>query len=142
MKRSIFLLSTLFVFALSGCGETERFSRESTYKESNDKSVTLSISEDSITSKGLTLTIKNNTDKDITYGEDYVLEQKRNDKWYKSNDEQSFTALGNVLEANGTDEQKVSYSALEDGEHRIIKIFNSDSEEFELCAEFDLKGEK
>lgn len=142
MKRSIFLLSTLFVFALSGCGETERFSRESTYKESNDKSVTLSISEDSITSKGLTLTIKNNTDKDITYGEDYVLEQKRNDKWYKSNDEQSFTALGNVLEANGTDEQKVSYSALEDGEYRIIQNFYSDSEVFELCAEFDLKGEK
>lgn len=142
MKRSIFLLSALFVFILSGCGETERFSKESTYKESDDKRVTLSISEDSITSEGLTLTIKNNTDKDILYGEDYVLEQKRNDKWYKSNDEQSFNARGNVLDANGTNEQKVSYSALEDGEYRIIQSFNLDTEEFELCAEFDLKGEK
>lgn len=141
MKRSIFLISALFVFALSGCGETERFSKESTYKESDNKSVTLSVSDDSVTSKGLTLTIKNNTDKDITYGEDYVLEQKRSDKWYKSDDEQSFTALGCVLKANDTNEDEISFSALEDGEYRIIKEFSDDSEEFEVCAEFDLKGE-
>lgn len=49
----------------------------------NCKGVTMTITEGSISSEGLTLDIKNDTDKEITVEEDYIIEKSTRGQWYK-----------------------------------------------------------
>jgi hypothetical protein len=49
---------------------------KSEFTEENYDGVTITVDENRISKTGITLIIKNDTDKELTFGEDYILEKK------------------------------------------------------------------
>lgn len=49
---------------------------KSEFTEENYDGVTITVNENRISKTGITLIIKNDTDKELTFGEDYILEKK------------------------------------------------------------------
>ena len=86
MKKIILLI--LLTLTITGCSlKKEKFVPGTLDGETNIKEIsdifTLTIDEKSVTAKGLSLTLTNNSD--ITYylGNDFKIEKKQDDKWYK-----------------------------------------------------------
>ena len=142
MKRIAFITAILCSCGLLfGCNseESSRFSKLSDYKGTESESIEMKIDEKTLSPDGFTLNIVNNTSEEGGYGMDYLIEQKRDGKWYSSEDEQSFTALGVKLDPNGENDFDVKLDKpLEKGKYRIIKSFNVSSEEIECAEEFTL----
>lgn len=117
----------------------------------NTESVSMTIKEDSVLASGITLLFKNNTDKELTYGEFFVLEKQMDDEWYEMpiifEGYYGFTAIGLVLKPSQTREWSVDwewlYGKLASGDYRIVKGISEikdtgDNENFQLAAEFTI----
>ncbi len=84
--------------------------------------VTLSVKQDSLTSTGLVLLITNNTESTFSCDTVYYIEQKRNGAWFTSSEDNSFTAIGIILEPNSTSEFNIEWDGvLPKGEYRVVK---------------------
>jgi hypothetical protein len=82
------------------------------------------------TSVGLSFSIKNTSDKEYTYGEDYKLYIRKNNVWesVKLNENVPFTAIGYKLQPQSTTDTltfswKLLYGELPAGEYRFEKKF-------------------
>ena len=93
--------------------------------------------------------ITNNSEKEIIYGESYVLHQLKDDKWVEVSpiiDEVFFNAIGFVSNKDNPSTWNTKfeniYGKLEKGTYRIIKEYtfiNNDYEKYYLSAEFNIK---
>lgn len=104
--------------------------------------------ENTVSSSGLTVIFKNNTDKQCIYGEYYILEKRINQKWYLVPaiiDNYGFNLIGYDLPPGNSREMEVNwewlYGNLDAGEYRIVKdILNfgktGDYDKYYLAAEF------
>ncbi len=142
MKRIAFITALLCSCGLLfGCNskESSRFSKPSNFKGTESESIEMKIDEKTLSPDGFMLNIVNNTSEEGSYGMDYLIEQKRDGKWYSSEDEWYFIALGVILDPKGENDFDVKLDKpLEKGEYRIIKSFNFSSEEIECAEEFKL----
>lgn len=126
----------LSVFIFSGCNNN-KFSQVSKYEKANNNSISILVKERSITSEGLTIVLTNNTKSDIFYDSTFIIEEKRNGKWYKKDKNQYFDALGIILKANSSSEFEIKLDEkLSKGNYRIIKPFFISSKTFEFDVEF------
>lgn len=133
-KRGIWLL-LLLVALLTGC-ENVTYT-PSSYAGADSAAVSLSVEAETVTPTGLVLQIQNQTDQSIIYDAVYVLERYMNGAWYRLVWNESFNALGMILDGNGENTCEIQFfEPLEKGEYRIIKVFTVQSKRIETDAEF------
>lgn len=151
MRKIILIILVLGVvfFGLVGCGTKNDFDIG---KESNveiaEKGVLLSIKENTLTKKGATLILKNDSNVDVQYGEPYEVEIKKDGKWYKINVELNFISPAYGLKSKESKEIELnwenSYGELSAGDYRIIKSVDVENEngifdKIYISAEFTIE---
>lgn len=117
----------------------------------NFKGVTMSIKNDTVSPKGLTLVFKNNSDKTCLYGETFWLEEKINEIWRQVpatiNGNYAFKSIGYEASSGQNREHEVNwhwlYGSLHKGEYRIVKNVDDfrkagDYDTYFLAAEFTI----
>jgi hypothetical protein len=107
--------------------------------------------EGTVSSDGLTVVFENNSDKQCTFGEYFLLEKKINQKWYQVPviiDNYGFNMIGYNLAPGESRELEVKwewlYGNLDAGEYRIVKDIldfreAGDFDEYYLTAEFTIE---
>ena len=135
MKIRIFrsILVLFICFSLLGC---------SNEKESgNIKDITMSIKEDTLTSIGATIIIKDESKKNNTYGEFFRIDKKEKGKWKELKTvikEYGFDEIAYSVNENNKLELEHNwewlYGKLKKGQYRIVKKVNDDyiSTEFNI----------
>ena len=114
------LVTSGFVFQTNGYA---RFTQQDS-SEAIDSSnrISMSVENDSLTDSGLTLLITNQTAEEMTYGMDYLVEQKRDGNWYAIDEEQIVNDIAVLLPPGKTQDFAVTWEKpLPKGEYRIIK---------------------
>ena len=145
MKKKIFLFMLMGVLALSltGCVEIKKV------KESD---VVLSIKDSTLSPKGATFILKNNTEKEYLYGPEYYIEIKDNENWkeIELDDPLSWISIVYTLEAKEEKEINIDwsygYGELSKGQYRLVKKAfmkeskpTDDSDIVYLYSEFEIK---
>lgn len=95
----------------------------------DDDSVTLSIKDDTLTNKGATFILKNNTNKEYWYGEEYIIEKKDNNSWKEvstlTGEPLTWNMIAYTLKPNEEKEINIDwsfgYGELESGDYRLVK---------------------
>lgn len=105
--------------------------------------LSLFLKEGTLSNKGATFILKNDSDVDIEYGNPYEIEIKRDGSWYKINVVIDFNMIAYVLKSNEEIELEIdwenSYGILATGEYRVIKSISVENEKYDtiyLAAEF------
>ena len=135
MKKSIaFILCFVLLFSLWGC------KAKSTYNETENGKVAVSIKEGTLTKEEVTILIENKTNETGDYGYPFILEKQQNGNWFVINENQAFILPAIMLEANSTTEHKAVFeNPLSKGKYRMIKNFYFDSGTVTTCLEFEIK---
>lgn len=137
------------------------FAIEEAYKEkeinnnqNNDTEdeITLSLKEGTLSSKGATFIIKNNSDKKYYYGSQYEIQMKKENEWSKIEIKGllTWTTEAFMLNSYSSNELKIKFSygdsELSKGQYRLVKEVNKekvnpreDSNPKYLYAEFEIK---
>ena len=116
-------------------------------------SVSLAVKLNTITNKGATFILKNHTDDEYWYGQEYYIEKKENGKWNEvktlTGEPLVWNSIAYTLKANEEKELYIdwstSYGELESGEYKLIKnTFREkdrpidESKKLNLYAEFKI----
>lgn len=122
MKKLVGFMIAACMIVLCSCGSAG-FSKPTKYDSVNTTGdITLSVKENSLSDTGLVLFIQNNTQEELAYGVDYVIEQLKEDEWFSMDGEMSFIAIGVVLEPGSTNELEVTWEKkLSKGTYRVMK---------------------
>lgn len=150
----ILLVSLLLLF---GCGTSNNSMNAADFDPTvyetvnNLEEVSMNEVEDTVSSTGLTVLLANDTDKEIIYSEDFVLETKIDDSWYQVptvlKEDYGFNDIGFQIQPTKSSEWPVDwewlYGSLEDGEYRIVKKVldfrgPGNYDEYDLAANFSL----
>lgn len=133
MKRLWMIFSLLWgLLFLTGCLETETASLPSPYEGVNELAgLTSSISNSSAGEAGITIIYANQTNKELTYGEAFVIEEQIGGSWhqipYLDEDGVAFIEIAYLLPAGEDREWRVSwsniYGPLDSGDYRLVKEF-------------------
>lgn len=132
--KSLFLVFSLLwgVLFLTGCQEPETTPLTSPYDAVNELAgLTANISNESAIETGITIIYDNQTHKELTYGEAFVIEQQMNGNWhqvpYLDEDNVAFIEIAYLLPAQTEREWRVSwgniYGQLDPGDYRLVKEF-------------------
>lgn len=92
-----------------------------------EKEISLSLKEETLTSMGATFILKNNSNKEYDYGADYYIEYKHNDNWneIQLDEPLSWNSIAYVIKPG--DEQEINinwsygYGELKTGIYRLVK---------------------
>lgn len=98
-------------------------------KQNSSDVVSFSLKENTLTSKGATIILKNNTIIDYVYGPDYFIEVQENGKWREldtiTGNPLTWNAIAYTLKANEKKEINIDwslgYGELEIGQYRLVK---------------------
>ena len=122
-KMPIILLCGIIILGITRCNSSKIGKKSDVQISQSD--VSLIIKDETLTNTSATLILKNNSDKKIKYGEDYKIEIKKNEKWYKINVDQWFNLPTTELDVGKSKEinlnWKTSYGKLKKGTYRIVK---------------------
>lgn len=139
------LLCTIITIGITGCGNTKNefdVGHKSDIQISQNN-ISLSIKKESLKKTGVTLVLKNYSDKILKYDEIYEMEIKQDNEWYKINAELKFNAPLWEVEQNESKELELKwehgYGKLAKGKYRIIKEVYFENEldkKFYISAEF------
>ena len=111
------------------------------------KELSFELKEDSLTENGATFILKNNTDKEYTYGPEYYIEINRNGTWeeYKTitGDPLVWNTVIYTLKPNEEKELIIDWSygyELIGGTYRVVKkVFEKNEQPIYLYANFNVK---
>lgn len=149
MKKIAIILGMALL--LTGCSEIQNAQDESkeptpsTINITNDN-VTLELKEDTLTSIIVTFILTNNSDEPIFYGDDFRLERKQDDNWYKVKSKDKLYFYLQPHQLNPDESIKVgvnmlnTYGQLESGLYRLVKgyRYNNSKEDLYVAAEFTI----
>lgn len=147
MKKTIlvFLVCGFMFLGLTGCGiNTE----DKSNIENTKREVLLSIKENTLTSVGVTLILKNASEVDVEYGTSYEIEIKKDGKWHKIDAELNFNSPAYILKTNTEEEIELNwengYGRLSSGDYRVIKSIDIEKEDgtfdtFDVSVEFTIE---
>ncbi len=157
MKKTILaiLVCGIIILGLVGCGKSKnesKIGKESNTEITSTSDVTLSIKEDTLTNTGVTLLLKNNSDKDYSYGNPFGIEKSQDGKWYKLEtiNDIAFTLPAYGLKSGESKELslywKDMYGELKSGTYRIVKSISYQYEEgkyktFYIAVEFKIDSD-
>ena len=127
------LFCGILLLGVSGC------------KDKINKNVTLSLKEGTLTNKGVTLILKNNSKINYSYGEPYYIEQEKEGKWRKLETihDMVFNMPAWELETGKSVELSIDweygYGQLESGNYRIVKeIFKESTSNINNSVSFNV----
>ncbi len=142
MSNDSFVVDWYFKFNKFACPIYDNNDSKSIFKTS-DNIISLSIKENTLTNKGLTIIIENKSNDKYIYGNSYYLEYYENDKWNIMNQ------TSNTLEAYGlkpnqkienTIDWSYSYGELPSGKYRIVKNFLKDNnKKFDIFSSLEFE---
>lgn len=150
MKRTILtiVLCGVMFLGITGCGNSKNefdVGNKSDIQISQSD-ISLSVKDGILKNTGVTLILKNDSNKLLRYDEVYKIEIKQNNEWHKINVELYFNEPLWEVEQNKSQELELkwedSYGRLAKGEYRIIKevYFENESEQkFYISAEFTIE---
>jgi hypothetical protein len=152
MKKTVVLLFAAFLLMLTACGvaqpapqaDLER-SPYSAADELSDISVTVAEGTVGTKAESVSLTIRNLSGKEYSYGAPYELEKEVDGVWYKypPQEEMAFIMILYILEPNGTGEETVSlysfFGELQPGTYRVVKSFSAEDAQGVAFGVFDVK---
>lgn len=146
----IILLCGILSLGVSGCWKSGKgldIGGKSDVKiMQND--VIMTIKEGTLTNKGATLILTNNSDKNLQYRNPYEIEIKKDGEWHKINVELYFNLPAFQLLPKESKEIELNweygYGKLAKGEYRIIKDIDYEYEEeryesFYIAVEFTIE---
>lgn len=125
---------------LGGCGL--KLGEEFTGEINNLEGAELTVDEASVKPTEITYTVSNRSEKDLSYGQDYGLQQEKDGKWYSVVPENEIAITLELLwlPAGSTDTNMISwessYGKLPKGHYRIVKSFSDDRQGYFLAGEF------
>lgn len=152
MKKTMLtiLLCGSMVLGLTGCGKSKNefdIGNKSDIKISQND-VVMTIKEETLTNKGVTLVLTNNGDKNFQYGNPYEIEIKKDGEWHKINVELNFTLPAFGLKSKESKEIELNwehgYGKLAEGTYRIVKGIDYEYEKgkyetFYVAIEFTIE---
>ncbi|MCI9293523.1 MAG: hypothetical protein HFF02_09580 [Erysipelotrichaceae bacterium] len=152
MKKTMLtiLLCGSMVLGLTGCGKSKNefdVGNKSDIKISQND-VAMTIKEETLTNKGVTLVLTNNGDKNFQYGNPYEIEIKKDGEWHKINVELNFTLPAFGLKSKESKEIELNwehgYGKLAEGTYRIVKGIDYEYEKgkyetFYVAIEFTIE---
>ncbi|NLX71435.1 MAG: hypothetical protein GX024_11230 [Clostridiales bacterium] len=156
MKRYLYLIfiMVLSLIFISGCAETTDWEPTEYENVNNIDDVSMTVKEGTVSPTGLTVVLENNSDVELIYSEDFLLEKNINGKWYEVPvivESYGFDDIGYILASGEIGEWNVEwswlYGNLDAGEYRIIKIIidsgsPGDIKQYILAAEFKILSNK
>ena len=138
MKKIIVLIISL-IFILTGCSSDLKKSNV----EVKNNDIEFYIKEDTLTRSGVTLILKNNSDKTLYFGEPYEIEVYKDGSWRKMEVEMYFNMP--LYELKPGEEKELDfnwehgYGRLNRGKYRIIKdVYFEKENEFYIGCEFTI----
>lgn len=145
-----FIVCSILMLSFVGCkiNKNNFDIGEKSNIEVTEKDIVLSIKENTLTKKGATLILKNNSNNNIQYGTPYEIEIKKDNVWHKIDVQLNFNMPVFVLKPSELEQIELNWEAgygeLDLGEYRIIKSIDieKDNETFEryyISAEFTIK---
>ena len=126
MKKKI-LPILLIILIITGCNKLEKsyIGEESTIEISTSNDVTLSLKDETLTDKGATIILTNNSKKEYSYSTPYTIEIKKDGKWHVINVNLDFTVPLYHLKPGEKEEIELNwentYGKLKTGTYRIVK---------------------
>lgn len=153
MKKKIFLSLLILValFTITGCNDKKSKDKE---KQEETNTISLNVKKDTITSKGATFIMKNNTDENYDYGADWYIEIKDNGNWKEletiTGEPLSWNSIAYVIKPNEEKEFTIDwsygYGELKKGNYRLLKKISKsedtpidDFKVIKLYAEFEIR---
>ena len=138
-KRIIFLCLFICLVIIGILFFNKEKSNLKIYK-GND--IILSIKEGTLTKTGATIIITDKSNKNYTYGKDFILEKKIKNTWYKLAAQETWWDLvGYKIDENNTLELEQKweeiYGKLKNGTYRILKSIGTTDEY--IYVEFEIK---
>lgn len=112
-----------------------------------DKDISLIVKEDTISPKGATFILKNNTDNEYWYGPEYYIEIKKDEKWTEI-DLYSQLAWNSIAYKSNAGEEKemnidwsIGYGELSNGKYRLVKKIRKEGQvdNIYLYAKFEIE---
>jgi hypothetical protein len=147
LKRRIIIIMVsviaLFSFAYI-------FSRSNASNINNYNGVSMTLDDSKLSDTGLTIIIRNETDEELTFGEDFYLEKKIFGSWYKVLYKPSmifqpvgWNSVGLIVKKQSTQTFEINwewlYGNLRRGKYRIIKKFITNyPDSYSLAVEFTI----
>ena len=145
-KKLLSILLLIFLsIGLTGC-KTSIIGGVSNIKITNSNDITLSIKEDTLTNTDATIIIKNNSNKDFYYGEEFYIDIKKDNKWHTINATSVFKTPRYTITPGETKEIELKwenrYGKLDKGTYRITKSFEYEDSKgkhpFYIATEFNI----
>ena len=153
MKKVLSISSlSLFVFILIGCSTNnlsddsnniENLGEESEFEENVNEleDVSIKLNKDTYQSEddNFEITVINNSEEEVSYGVDYLLEFKKDEIWYEvePEEEPGFVLILMTLPPGSEDTDEINldfYEPLEEGKYRVVRHI----EEEPMTAEFEV----
>lgn len=126
----------------SGCGQ--KLGDEFTEEVNTLEGASIVVDESAVASTGITYTMENQTDRDLSYGQDYGLQKEKDGRWYQVEPESPVAVTLELLwlPAGNTDTFELSwessYGKLSSGHYRIVKNVSDNESGYYLAGEFEI----
>ena len=142
-KIAVMILTVMCFATLCGCGvkSGEEFTEEVNILEG----AALTVDAERATSTGITYTISNQSEKDLSDGRDYSLQQEKDGRWYRIEPKSEVAVTMELLwiPAGNADTEEISwedaYGKLPAGNYRILKSFSDNERGYYLTGEFRIE---
>lgn len=145
--KKILAICLISIIILCGCGKKEIKNEE----KMPNNAVVLSLKVDTLSKSGATFILKNGTEEECFYGDDYYLEKKENGSWKKvstlTGEPLVWTFIARLLRPGEQKEITINwkngYGELKSGTYRILKEATkgegTSSKKLRLYSEFTIK---
>ncbi len=144
-KLTVLIIVAAFLVFLVFMGFGTKLGEEFTQEVNTLEGLTLTVDEESASAVGITYTVSNHTDKDLSYGQDYSLQKEEKGKWYELKPAAHvITTLELLWIPAGENETveinwDVNYGKLPAGHYRILKSYSDNENSYYLAGEFNLE---
>ncbi len=148
MKKTALLVVAALLLLAAGCSVAVVSLEPSPYgSEQKSDDIEMTVNEQTVSTDvdTLTLTIRNQSDTEYTYGVMSQIETEIDGVWYvvPPKEEIMWIAIACILEPGGTNEESVTikdfYGNLEKGHYRVVKTFSSESGSLDAFATFSVE---
>ncbi len=142
-RKLLLALTGICILLLGGCGQGQKLGEAFAEEVNTLEGAALRVDQASPT--GISFTIQNQTDKDLSYGQDYHLQKQKDGTWYVLEPENPVAVTLEMLwlpaggEEAMTVEWKDSYGELPKGNYRFVKNFSDEESGYYLAGEFTLE---
>ncbi len=150
-KRTLcIILGTMIIISVVILAGLNFLMRTNLTEYNNYDGVTMTLDESTLSVTGISLIVQNETDKELTFGEDYTLEKKIFGKWYRVMYKPSmilrsvgWNDIGLPVSQKSERTFEIDwmwlYGNLEEGKYRIVKNFIVNyPESYNLAVEFSI----